>query len=178
MDRTQDLITCLWTFYLIIHLNHVKRRVLTLEQERFDLRSWKGLKLVSRTQMPYCRSRNALLVEGMHQYSISCFSVLPHESYICRIFFLKLALFRRRKEQNIYICFLEVALLFTAASHFADRFNYTVIRHKCLWNKRRFIHSVFTDRQKSFSFPEYLIRVLKFRSQQATMLEVLHISQF
>ena len=101
MDRTQDLITCLWTFYLIIHLNHVKRRVLTLEQERFDLRSWKGLKLVSRTQMPYCRSRNALLVEGMHQYSISCFSVLPLESYIRRIFFLKLALFRRRKEQNI-----------------------------------------------------------------------------
>ena len=142
--------------------------------------SIKGLKLVLRTQMPYCRSRNALLVEGMYQYSISCFSVLPHESYICRIFFLKLALFRRRKEQNIYkyICFLEVALLFTAASHFADRFNYTVIRHKCLWNKRRFIHSVFTDRQKSFSFPEYLIRVLKFRSQQATMLEVLHISQF
>ena len=140
--------------------------------------SIKGLKLVSRTQMPYCRSRNALLVEGMHQYSISCFSVLPHESYIRRIFFLNLALFRRRKEQNIYIYFFEVALLFTAASHFGDRFNYAVIRHKCLWNERWFIHSISTDRQKKFSFHEYLIYVLKFRSQQATMLKVLHISRF
>ena len=141
--------------------------------------SIKSLKLVLRTQMPYCRSRNALLVEGMHQYSISCFSVLPHESYICESFSLNWRFLGEGKNKiYIYICFLEVALLFTAASHFADRFNYTVIRHKCLWNKRRFIHSVFTDRQKSFSFPEYLIRVLKFRSQQATMLEVLHISQF